>query len=89
MLFTVLSSPGSYSESSAAPLLHLCVLEVNPPRWLNVTLKLSILWRALGKCAKVVFASQMKEVKHSRSEKMVERDPHLLLALGGQLKLPQ
>jgi hypothetical protein len=48
---------------------------VKPPRWLGVTLELSMFWCAMGKFVKVRFTSKRKEARASEVRKVVERDP--------------
>jgi hypothetical protein len=55
-------------------LWHLLLLEVKPPRWLGIALKLSSVWSVLGKFVKDRFDSKRKEARASEVRKAVERD---------------
>jgi uncharacterized protein YndB with AHSA1/START domain len=55
-------------------LWHLLLLEVKPPRRLEVTLELPRLWLAVGKFVKVRFTFERKEARASEVRKAVERD---------------
>jgi uncharacterized protein YndB with AHSA1/START domain len=55
-------------------LWYLLLLEVKPPRRLEVTLELPRLWLAVGKFMKVRFTFERKEARASEVRKAVERD---------------
>jgi hypothetical protein len=68
-------------------LCHLLLLEVKPPRRLEVALELRNMWRVLGKFVKVRFTYERKEARASEVRKAVERDPAWSWPCE-QLKLP-
>jgi hypothetical protein len=53
---------------------YFLLLEVKPPKRLDVALELSRLWWAVRKFVKVCFASERKEARASEVRKTVERD---------------
>jgi hypothetical protein len=55
-------------------LWHLLLLEVKPPKRLDVALELPRLWRVVRKFIKIRFASERKEARASEVRKAVERD---------------
>jgi hypothetical protein len=64
-------------------LWHLLLLEMKPPRRLDITLELPRLWWAVEKFVNVCFTSERKEARASEVRKAVERDPAWSLNLVG------
>jgi hypothetical protein len=69
-------------------LWHLLLLEMKPPRRLDVTLELSSMWWVLRKFVNIRFASERKEIRATEVRKAVESDPAWSWPCE-QLKLPQ
>jgi hypothetical protein len=53
----------------------LLLLEVKPPRWLDVALELSRLWQAVKKFVNIHFTFVRKEARVSEVRKVVKKDP--------------